>query len=172
MERKHPANLFVRDCITKALFRLMKKKDYHDISISELAKTAGVSRNSFYRNYQSLDEILRQYLAEQTSAWWSGFIAEPDRYPHVIAEMFQHFLNMKEELGLLYKAGLSHLFMEHIVLCGKQSLTGEVSNAYQTAFMSGGLWGLTNEWVLRGMKETPEEMEALFLHQAQQDNNT
>ncbi len=36
------------------------------------------------------------------------------------------------------------------------------ANAYQTAFMSGGLWGLTNEWVLRDMKETPEEMEALF----------
>lgn len=26
--------------------------------------------------------------------------------------------------------------------------------------MSGGLWGLTNEWVLRVMKETPKEMEA------------
>ncbi len=170
MERKHPANLFVRDCITKALFKLMKKKNYYNISISELVKTAGVSRNSFYRNYQSVDEILRQYLTEHTSAWWSGFIAEPDRYSHVISEMFQHFLNMQEELRLLYKAGLSHLLMEHIIMCGKQSLTGEVSNAYQTAFMSGGLWGLTNEWVLRDMKETPEEMELLFFHQTQQEN--
>lgn len=162
MERKHPVNLFVRDCITKALFRLMKKKNYHDIGISELVKEAGVSRNSFYRNYQSVNEILRQYLAEQTTAWWSDFITHPDRYPHVIAEMFQHFLNMQEEIKLLYKAGLSHILMEHIILCGKQSLTGEIDNAYQTAFMSGGLCGLTHEWVLRGMKETPDEMEMLF----------
>ena len=82
---------------------------------------------------------------------------------------YSQFLNMREEILLLYRAGLSHLLMEHIILCGKQSLTGEVSNAYQTAFMSGGLCGLTNEWILRGMKETPAEMQALFLMQGQQE---
>ena len=135
MERRHPANLFVRDCITKALFKLMKSKNYHDITVSALVKTAGVSRNSFYRNYQSIEDILRQYLVEQTSQWWNEYIADPN--PNIIAETFQHFLNMREEILLLYRAGLSHLLMEHIILCGKQSLTGEVSNAYQTAFMSG-----------------------------------
>ena len=167
MERRHPANLFVRDCITKALFKLMKSKNYHDITVSALVKTAGVSRNSFYRNYQSIEDILRQYLVEQTSQWWNEYIADPN--PNIIAETFQHFLNMREEILLLYRAGLSHLLMEHIILCWKQSLTGEVSNAYQTAFMSGGLCGLTNEWILRGMKETPAEMQALFLMQGQQE---
>lgn len=61
--------------------------------------------------------------------------------------------------------------MEHIFLCGRQSLTGEVRNAYQTAFMSGGLWGLTNEWILKGMMETPEEMEKLFADQAKENND-
>lgn len=166
MERKHPANLFVRDCITKALFKLMKTKDYQDITVSAIVRTAGVSRNSFYRNYKSIEDILRQYLIEQTSKWWAEYLAH--LHPNVIEETFQHFLNMREEILLLYKAGLSHLLMEHIAMCGKQSLTGELSNAYQTAFMSGGLWGLTNEWVLRGMKETPQQMQALFLTQGQQ----
>lgn len=168
MERKHPTNLFVRDCITKALFKLMKSKDYQDITVSALVRTAGVSRNSFYRNYQSIEDILRQYLIEQTSRWWAEYLAH--LHPNVIEETFQHFLNMREEILLLYKAGLSHLLMEHIALCGKQSLTGEISNAYQTAFMSGGLWGLTNEWILRGMKETPQQMQAFFLTQGQQGN--
>ena len=165
MERKHPANLFVRDCITKALFKLMKSNDYQDITVTALVAAAGVSRNSFYRNYRSIEDILRQYLIEQTSKWWAEYLAH--LHPNVIEETFQHFLNMREEILLLYKAGLSHLLMEHIALCGKQSLTGEISNAYQTAFMSGGLWGLTNEWILREMKETPREMQALFLTQGQ-----
>ena len=93
MERRHPANLFVRDCITKALFKLMKSKNYHDITVSALVKTAGVSRNSFYRNYQSIEDILRQYLVEQTSQWWNEYIADPN--PNIIAETFQHFLNMR-----------------------------------------------------------------------------
>ena len=168
MERRHPANLFVRDCITKALFKLMKTKDYQDITVSAIVRTAGVSRNSFYRNYQSIEDILRQYLIEQTSKWWAEYLAH--LHPNVIEETFQHFLNMREEILLLYKAGLSHLLMEHIALCGKQSLTGEISNAYQTAFMSGGLWGLTNEWILRGIKETPQQMQSLVLTQGQQGN--
>ena len=135
---------------------------------SSYVAAAGVSRNSFYRNYQSIEDILRQYLIEQASKWWAEYLAH--LHPNVIEEIFQHFLNMREEILLLYKAGLSHLLMEHIVLCGKQSLTGEISNAYQTAFMSGGLWGLTNEWILRGMKETPQQMQALFLTQGQQGN--
>lgn len=168
MERKHPANLFVRECITTALFKLMKNSDYHDITVSALVRTAGVSRNSFYRNYRSIEDILRQYLEEQTSRWWSEYIAAPD--PYVIAATFQHFLTMREEILLLYKAGLSYLLMEHIVLCGKQSLTGELRNAYQTAFMSGGFCGLTDQWVLRGMKETPAEMQALFLAHGRQES--
>ena len=65
MERKHPGNLFVRDCITEALFKLMKSKDFNDITVSMLVKTAGVSRNSFYRNYQSMEDIIRQYLIDE-----------------------------------------------------------------------------------------------------------
>lgn len=162
MRRTHPANMFVCECITQSLFRLMKRKPYNKITVTDLVQEAGVSRNSFYRNYQSTEEIIRQFLEEKTSKWWSEFIAYPDRYPHVISEMFYHFLDMKEEIDLLYRAGLSHLLMEHIVLCGKQSLTGEWKNTYQTAFLSGALCGLVNEWILRGMKESPEKMEQIF----------
>ena len=100
MKRKHPANQFVRDCITKALFNLMKKKDYREITVSEIVKTAGVSRNSFYRNYQSIEDIIRQHMTERTEKWWAEYMA--NLHPHVIEETFQHFLDMKELIQLLY----------------------------------------------------------------------
>lgn len=162
MERTHPANIFVCECITQSLFRLMKRKPYHEITVTDIVREAGVSRNSFYRNYHSIEEIITQFLEQRTSEWWDRFIVCPDRYPHVISEMFFHFLSIKEEIDLLYHAGLSHLLMEHIILCGKLSKTGEIKNAYQIAFMSGGLCGLVNEWVLRGMKDEPEKMEQIF----------
>lgn len=170
MERRHPVNLFVRDCITKALFRMMESGRYSDITVSSLVRTAGVSRNSFYRNYRSIEDILRQHLIEQTERWWAEYMAHP--HPEVIREIFQHFLDLREVIRLLYSADLAYLLMEHIFLCGKQSLTGEVGNAYQTAFLSGGLWGLTNQWVLRGMRETPQEMQALFLSQGRRESGT
>ncbi len=162
MKRTHPTNVFICECITQSLFRLMKRKSYAKITITELVREAGVSRNSFYRNYQNTEEIIRQFLEGKTSVWWNGFIANPDRYPHIISELFHHLLDMKEEIHLLYRAGLSHLLMEHIVLCGRQSRTEELRSTYQTAFMSGALCGLVNEWIVRGMKESAEEMEQIF----------
>ena len=165
MERTHPANIFVCECITQALFRLMKRKPYHEITVTDIVREAGVSRNSFYRNYQSIQEIITQFLEQKTSEWWNEFITCPDRHPHVISEMFCHFLNMKEEIDILYHAGLSYLLMEHIIRCGKLSQTGEIKNTYQTAFMSGGLCGIVNEWIVQGMKESPEKMEQIFSKQ-------
>ena len=162
MERTHPANIFVCECITQALFRLMKRKPYHEITVTDIVREAGVSRNSFYRNYQNIQEIITQFLEQKTSEWWNEFITCPDRHHHVISEMFRHFLNMKEEIDLLYHAGLSYLLMEHIIRCGKLNQTGEIKNTYQTAFMSGGLCGIVNEWIVQGMKESPEKMEQFF----------
>lgn len=125
------------------------------------------NKNTLTLDEVSIEDIIRQHMTEQTKKWWDEYMA--NLHPHVIEETFQHFLDMKEVIELLYKANLSHLLMEHIFICGKQSLTGELHNTYQTAFTSGGLWGLTNEWVLRGMKESPKEMEELFRMHGQQN---
>ena len=77
MERTHPANIFVCECITQSLFRLMKRKQYHKITVTDIVREAGVSRNSFYRNFQSVEEIITQFLEQKTSKWWSEFIAYP-----------------------------------------------------------------------------------------------
>ncbi len=47
MNRKQELNAFIKDCITKALIELMKKKNFEDITITELVETAGVGRVSF-----------------------------------------------------------------------------------------------------------------------------
>ncbi|OLF47980.1 TetR family transcriptional regulator [Streptococcus cuniculi] len=51
-------NQLTRESIETALLFLLEKKDMRQISISELVKKAGVSRNAFYRNYKSKEEIL------------------------------------------------------------------------------------------------------------------
>lgn len=108
-------------------------------------------------------KVSLNFFEKKTSEWWSRFIVCPDHYPHVISEMFHHFLDMKEEIDLLYHAGLSYLLMNHIIQYGKQSHKGEMRDTYQTVFVSGELCGLVNEWILRGMKDEPEKMEQIFI---------
>lgn len=62
-------NQLTRESIETALLFLLEKKDLKQISVSELARKAGVSRNAFYRNYKSKEEILEAYY-ERTSEQW------------------------------------------------------------------------------------------------------
>ncbi|MGT2715803.1 TetR/AcrR family transcriptional regulator [Streptococcus respiraculi] len=59
-------NQLTRESIETALLFLLEKKDMRQISISELVRKAGVSRNAFYRNYKSKEEIL-ELAYERTS---------------------------------------------------------------------------------------------------------
>lgn len=61
------ANQLTKESIETAMLFLLEKKDIKQISVSELVKKAGVSRNAFYRNYKSKEEILEAYY-ERTSA--------------------------------------------------------------------------------------------------------
>lgn len=51
-----------RQSIETALIELLEDKPLDQISISQLVAKAGVSRNAFYRNYRSKEDILKQRL--------------------------------------------------------------------------------------------------------------
>ena len=58
------AHTLVMESITEALIQLMRKKPLSEIKVSELCEKAGVSRVSFYRNFDSIPQILTQRLPE------------------------------------------------------------------------------------------------------------
>ena len=53
-------NTYMRIQMTAALLDLMKKKPAFEIFISELTERAKIGRVSFYRNYHSKGDILKQ----------------------------------------------------------------------------------------------------------------
>ena len=61
-KQKITMNETVREAIAQALIRLMKTTPFAQISISEIAKVAGVSRSSIYRNYDSKEQILHSHI--------------------------------------------------------------------------------------------------------------
>lgn len=51
-----------REYITEALLQLMNKKNYENITITDIAERAGVTRITFYRNFNTKDDIVKQYV--------------------------------------------------------------------------------------------------------------
>ena len=66
-------NAYTKNHITNALIDLLYHKNYSDINISEIVKKAQVSRNSFYRNYNTKEDILNEYLDSLLFQWKDAY---------------------------------------------------------------------------------------------------
>ncbi len=161
MNKKQETNEFVKECITTALFQMLKKQSFERITITELTKKAGVGRVSFYRNFESKEDVIRKHLGVLIKEWGKEF--EKNGSPDTLVEsLFSHYYKNKELFILLYRKGLAHISLQNVLdICGP---TAEQDNftAYTRAWFCYGLYGWIEEWFKRGMAETPSEMATLF----------
>lgn len=152
---------YVRDQVTAALLQMMKEQEYPTISISDLVQTAAVSRSSFYRNFNDKDDVIRNYLKSLIQAWQYKFSNAPSE--EFSFSLLQHFYQNKDFYLLLYRSGLSWMLFENIKnACGVCSDAPSIL-AYGAASVAGALFGWADEWISRGMKETPEELKQASL---------
>ena len=59
MKNQRKLNAEIISCIVISMLDLLKVKDFDKISIIEIIEHAGVSRNSFYRNFKSKEKLLQ-----------------------------------------------------------------------------------------------------------------
>jgi AcrR family transcriptional regulator len=129
-------------------------------SITDIAKKAGVSRVSFYRNFQSKDDILVSKLDEAALDWWSGF-SSGDRHNYAL-ELFTHCMSIRDILLPMYEQGLSHLLWQNLNhLLGPEPADGKAL-AYRKSSLVGSLFGVIVQWLSRGMTDSPEQLGACF----------
>lgn len=163
-------NSYVRKQITRTLFEALKKEDINDISISDLCELAGVGRASFYRNYESKEDVLIQYSRQLIIDWGKQFENDPNSsFFNVFGSLFHHIKKNAEFYTILEKQNMSYLLLDAIK--NKTNLSKDDPNidAYGKAFFAYGLYGWISEWIQRGMKESPDEINALFVqNQAKQ----
>lgn len=163
------SNSFCRDCLVQALIQLLQTKSLSNITISELTECAGVSRMTYYRNYQSIDEIFENYLADLVAAYRQDVAAWPDKgnyndYRNML-HCYQYFYQYREFIACLVKTGLGHLLL--------QALDGYILDTYYTedkgrdfyytlrAF-SGSLYNIYVTWILEDAVESAEEIVSII----------
>lgn len=170
MERK-PIATASRNAITSAFFQLMQQYSYSEITISEIASTAGSSRRTFYRHFNDKEDVIQQYM-QITSAEYEKNIQQKGSYDNVaIAEsIFSIFQKQKDVLIILVKQNLSHLILKEMEASfskyQEQFATQEERNhphrKYLLAYHIAGFWNIMMKWLSSGCKETPVEMAAII----------
>ncbi len=156
-------NTYVKKQITEALLKLLEQHEFEEISISQVTAFAQVSRNSFYRNYESKEDILLKYIRRLFLDWDAAYKKQGhDSNIDLYGSLFQHLSENKDFYLLLKKRNLFHLFFA--VLLEQSGPKPEYDNtwAYITSFITYGTYGWIEEWVARGMQESGDEMAALL----------
>lgn len=149
-----------KDYITEALFQLMDKKDYKSITITDITGRAGVNRVTFYRNFNSKEEIIKRYLDVILKDWGKEW--EENKDTNIAYRIFKFFDEQRRIIDLLYKANLQLFLADGILAACGYSKDDDDIIAYSKSTVAYLIFGWCNEWYLRGMKQTPEEMAALF----------
>lgn len=159
-------NQYVIEHITEALLALLSEKEMEDISISELCDRAGVGRASFYRNFNSKEDILRAYIDKLFGGWKSKW-EENNKLPLSagIGMIFDHFEQHRAFYGLLNERRLIYL-LKDVILASLEMKPGlPKAEAYSKAFVAYSLYGWIEVWFQRGMQESAGEMKQLFQNQ-------
>lgn len=156
-------NTYVKNQITAALLDLLKERALSDISVSELTSRAGIGRVSFYRNYQSKEDILKEESDRLIKEWGRLYESNPESAPETLfPSLFDFYRDHRDFYSTLYNAGMSSIMMETII--GTIQITPEMQNleAYMKSFWAYGIYGWLIEWIKRGMPESGKELSSLF----------
>lgn len=162
-------NTYVIRHITDSMLELLKEKPLQEISISELCSKAQVGRTSFYRNFSSKEDIVIQHIQTLFQEWMPKYKTYPE-FPgrELIQDLFSHFEKHRDFYALLNERNLVYLLKDIILDLCRFDPNQVLPLAYASSYAGYFLYGWTEVWFLRGMKDSTEELMSYLPEQPQQ----
>lgn len=157
------SNAFARRAIEDTTIRLLREAELEALSITKITSEARVSRNTFYRNYETKESVIKSRVMQHLDGWNSAYQkTATGSNAELYGSFFAHLKENADFYLLLKERGLFHLFRDaYLDLFGPKP---EHNNmwAYTVAFIAGGTLSWIEEWIARGMQESAESMTKLL----------
>lgn len=175
MKEKSQSKLAVRTrkWITDALISLMEEKNFSDISITEIVERADVSRQSFYRHFETKEEIIDDFFNENiVRKFKSTFKASPEDTVYKLLEFYFNFWHENSYvIDLVAKTNYPmqvfdeydklmriHLSESLDILANQMNIQNESEKDIIKSFIIGGLYNAKIQWTRTNYEKSPEEM--------------
>lgn len=155
------SNQITKESLAIALLKLMKKKSFKDITITELVQYAGVSRTAFYRNYTEKKDILREVSYETLEMIKKSLSSEQYRnnFRAWLTEYFGIVRKTAEMIEILLKTNYPNSSLYDWIDFNIPELEkSSVFERYRFKYISSGLNSIIFHWIKTGLKESEEEM--------------
>ncbi|BBF41937.1 transcriptional regulator, TetR family [Lachnospiraceae bacterium KM106-2] len=154
--------------IEDALLQLMQREKYEEITIKEIAANAGLSRRSFYRNFNSKDQVIESYFSKIWKEYVEGIRKQQNlSLPNVAYVFFEtmsrhiEFLELIQQqnlFGILLKATDIMILEPFYEMKGSNLQESKECIDYALAFSTGGFLRIMEKWIQDKPHKKPEAM--------------
>lgn len=146
--------------ITGGLFRLMRRKPFSQITITELCREADMGRKTFYRNFDRKEDVVDFYLDLLRERYGQRL------RQHSSGEQLRlHFTFLKENADqfiLLYQNGFHQTVSEKFNALLSETMpiwsADPTEQQYRSRYIVAGIEALQRVWVERGFAESIDEI--------------
>jgi len=160
-----------RRMILDGLMRLMEKEPYELITITQICQESQIARQTFYRNYDSKNDILTYYIRERLleRARENTF---GDDFEKNLRTLFFDFPISKELISLMRKNGLFYLLEEQFlgfmpvvtdcILMPKLLGTPDYDD-FLNQYIVSSILSILTVWTDHGFRESAEQLSAISI---------
>ncbi|MCH4057253.1 MAG: TetR/AcrR family transcriptional regulator [Lactobacillaceae bacterium] len=158
-----------QEYLTTALLQLLQTTDLNDIKISQLVTRAGVSRMAFYRNFETLEDVLVAYFEPEIRQIFDEVLN------HVTAtEKLQRLSEFLEQFGADLKLSIQRHYepiIRQIFFANMQRFyesepmlqqVPATKRRYWIGFMSAGIYEIWRECLLDEQQDTLNDLHELI----------
>ena len=148
-----------REFITTAILQLLQKNQLSDLTISKVCTRAGISRMAFYRNFDSLDDVLHDYYHSKLKMEFD--ILNSDNDEAKLQSHQAYFDRFSDDLILAANRGFEHI-TQAIFISETEKFFDNVEDKYWVTFIATGTYSVWKKWILEGKKEPFEKIHQLI----------
>lgn len=138
--------------LEEALLLLMKQQHFNDITVTDITKKAGVSRLTFYRNFESKQEVLLRYFDTIFQDYLQAIRGDTAcTLENALCKCFEYWKNHKEESDLLIRDDLAAIlykpYGQYLDQVLKNVSVPKALTHTQKCFIVGGLYFIMRDWL-------------------------
>ena len=167
---------YTREWTFEALYRLLEFKSFNEIKISEIINKAGISRATFYRNFNSKEDIVIIKVRTMFTDFHQNMIRyyqlnHPDDETIVISEFFKRIDEEEKLIDTVIKSNLEYLMVDgilEIINYYKHRFyelvkTNKKTEEYTMDIVASSAWTLLSRWHKTGKEETSSRLAKIYL---------
>jgi len=165
--KKIPNMTKSQNLLTLALCKKLQRKKFEEITVTELCEDAGVSRMSFYRCYNSIEDIFIKFTDERFEEFYEELtkIDNPTGYDfvHLIFKIMKKY---SRQIKVLRQSQRDFILIQQFMGYGsylKRKLDKEEIKLFNSSpmtipFIAGGFYNCLVSWIDSDFKYSVDEM--------------